>query len=147
VTRGLQSIGYEVLANQHTVTRVRGAPLTILGIDDSASKHDDLPATFAGAPPRGSRLVMAHNPPTVDHFEPNAGLTCFSGHTHGGQVVVGHATDAIFRALGEPYLRGLYPVNGNALYVNRGLGWGRKTKVLHHGAEPEVALFVLRVGA
>ena len=75
---------------------------------------------------------------------PGSNLVCFSGHTHGGQLVVPKLTDGLMRALGEPYIRGLYEVNGNALYVNRGLGWGRTHDALHHGAEPEVALFTLR---
>ena len=48
------------------------------------------------------------------------------------------------RAAGQPYVRGAYEVGGNQLYVNRGLGWGRKRSLLHRGSEPEVALFTLR---
>lgn len=116
----------------------------MLGIDDGGTWHDDVAATFRGTSRRTTRLVITHNPVTARKLPRGEGLLCFSGHTHGGQIVVPPITDAVFRAVGQPYVRGTYEVGGNQLYVNRGLGWGRKRLLFHHGSEPEVTLFTLR---
>lgn len=138
-----ERLGYTVLQNEHRVVHVRGAPVTVLGIDDGRTGRDDVEATFRGAPEGGTRLVLTHAPPTVEKLPAHAGLVQFSGHTHGGQFVVRGLTEAIFRRAGQPYISGHYRVNGNQLYVNRGLGFGFGGPYLRRGSEPEVAFFTL----
>lgn len=140
----LEWLGYATLRNQHTRFQARGVGLTILGVDDGGTGHADVAKAFAGAPAGGTRLVLTHNPVTSRALPEQAGLVCFSGHTHGGQLVVPPVTDALMRAAGQPYIRGVYSVGGNQLYVNRGLGFGRRDTFLHHGSEPELAVFTLR---
>ncbi|MBF5046018.1 metallophosphoesterase [Aggregicoccus sp. 17bor-14] len=142
--RGLEGVGYTVLQNEHRVVHVRGAPACVLGIDDGLTGRDDVEATFRGAPTSGTRLVLAHTPPTIEKLPPHEGLVQFSGHTHGGQFVVRGLTEAIFKRAGQPYIRGHYAVRGNQLYVNRGLGFGFGGPYLRRGSEPEVAFFTLR---
>lgn len=139
-----ERLGYTVLQNEHRVVSVRGAPVTVLGIDDGLTGRDDVEATFRGAPESGTRLVLAHTPPTVEKLPSHAGLVQFSGHTHGGQFIVRGITEAIFRRAGQPYIRGHYSVNGNHLYVNNGLGFGFGGPYLRRGSEPEVAFFTLK---
>jgi len=141
---GFERLGYTVLQNEHRVVNVRGAPATVLGVDDGRTGRDDVRATFRGAPTSGTRLVLAHTPPTVEKLPEYAGLVQFSGHTHGGQFVVRGLTEAIFRRAGQPYIRGHYTVRGNQLYVNQGLGFGFGGPYLRRGTEPEVAFFTLR---
>jgi hypothetical protein len=141
---GFERLGYTVLQNEHRLVNVRGAPVTVLGIDDGLTGRDDVEATFRGAPESGTRLVLAHTPPTVEKLPADAGLVQFSGHTHGGQFIVRGITEAIFRRAGQPYIRGHYRVNGNHLYVNNGLGFGFGGPYLRRGSEPEVAFFTLR---
>jgi predicted MPP superfamily phosphohydrolase len=144
VKRDLQSCGFHVLQNEHTTVRVKGARLTIFGIDDGVTKRACIPSTWKGAPGTGSRLVLAHSPPTADQLPQAEGLACLAGHTHGGQIYLGPVTERVFLRAGQPYVRGLYQVNGNTLYVNRGLGFGRGTPLPRVGSEPEVALITLR---
>ncbi len=141
----LERNGYTVLQNQHTVARVRGADFTVVGVDDGGTRHDDVERALRGVAPSGSRLVLAHSPPTARKLPEDGGLLCLSGHTHGGQIQLGRLTDAIFARVGQPFVRGLYPVNGNQVYVNRGLGFGRGGSFPRYGSEPEVSLFTLRV--
>ncbi|MFY0582051.1 metallophosphoesterase [Cystobacter fuscus] len=47
---GFERLGYTVLQNEHRVVQVRGAPLTVLGIDDGRTHRDDVEATFRGRP-------------------------------------------------------------------------------------------------
>ncbi|WNG21411.1 metallophosphoesterase [Cystobacter fuscus] len=141
---GFERLGYTVLQNEHRVVQVRGAPLTVLGIDDGRTHRDDVEATFRGAPESGTRLVLTHTPPTVEKLPENGNLVQFSGHTHGGQFVVRGLTEAIFRRAGQPYIQGHYHVRGNQLYVNMGLGFGFGGPYLRRGTYPEVAFFTLR---
>ena len=141
---GFERLGYTVLQNEHRVVQLRGAPATVLGVDDGRTGRDDVEATFRGAPTSGTRLVLAHTPPTVEKLPPYAGLVQFSGHTHGGQFMVRGLTEKLFRRAGQPYIRGHYTVRGNQLYVNQGLGFGFGGPYLRRGTEPEVAFFTLR---
>ena len=141
---GFEHLGYTVLQNEHRVVNVKGAPAAILGVDDGRTGRDDVAATLRGAPTSGTRLVLAHNPPTVEKLPPGENLVQFSGHTHGGQFVVRGLTEALFRRAGQPYIRGHYSVRGNQLYVNQGLGFGFGGPYLRRGTEPEVAFFTLR---
>ena len=143
---GFEKLGYAVLANQHSIVNVRGKNLAVLGIDDAVTKHDDVSDTFKNAPQDGTRLVLAHSPPTIDKLPGNGNLACFSGHTHGGQFVVPGVTESVFRRAGQPYVRGLYQVNGNQLYVNRGLGFGKGGPLMRVNSDPEVSVFTLRRG-
>ena len=144
---GFERLGYTVLQNEHRVVHVRGAPACVLGIDDGLTRRDDVEATFRGAPTTGTRLVLAHTPPTIEKLPAHAGLVQFSGHTHGGQFVVRGLTEALFRRAGQPYISGHYTVNGNQLYVNRGLGFGFGGPYLRRGSQPEVAFFTLHAAA
>lgn len=141
--KGLEGIGYTVLQNQHTVLRLKGADFNVLGLDDSTTAHDDVERTFKGKP-AGSRLVLAHTPTSARKLPAFEGLLCLSGHTHGGQLNVPKLTEGIFARVGQPYVRGLYNVRGNQLYVNRGLGFGRGTGLPRLNSEPELSLITLR---
>ncbi|MBU8897929.1 metallophosphoesterase [Corallococcus sp. H22C18031201] len=144
---GFEQMGYTVLQNEHRVVDVRGAPVTVLGVDDGLTGNDDVQGTFRGAPSSGTRLVLAHTPPTVEKLPAGEGLVQFSGHTHGGQFIVRGLTEALFRRAGQPYIRGHYSVNGNHLYVNQGLGFGFGGPYLRRGSTPEVAFFTLHAAA
>ncbi|MBK7857418.1 MAG: metallophosphoesterase [Archangiaceae bacterium] len=144
VGTALEKQGIAVLRNQNTTVRVKGADLTVLGVDDTTTKSDDVGQTFKGARTRGSRLVLTHTPTGVRKLPPWSDLLCLSGHTHGGQIHVAGLTEAFFRRFGQPYLRGHYEVNGNQLYVNRGLGFGRGGRHPRVDSEPELAMLVLR---
>jgi hypothetical protein len=142
IKRDLGRVGFCVLQNEHTVTRLRGAPFTIVGIDDGVTRRADAARALRGA--AGSRLVLAHAPPTAEALPPGAGLPVLSGHTHGGQMYLGGLTEGIFSSAGQPYVRGHYDVGGNSLYVNRGLGFGRGSPLVRVGSEPEVSVITLR---
>jgi predicted MPP superfamily phosphohydrolase len=145
--RDLEGIGYTVLQNQHTVTRVKGAPLTLFGVDDGHSHHDDVAGTFRGGAATGSRIVLTHSPPTAEKLSAFENLVCLSGHTHGMQVTIPGVTQALYRRIGQPYTRGLYTVGKNQLYVNRGLGFGKGGPLVRIGSDPEVSFFTLRLAA
>lgn len=142
--RDLGRVGFCVLQNQNTLLRVRGAPLCVVGVDDGVTGRADVATALRGAPTGGSRLVLAHTPPTVEKLPADAGLVCLSGHTHGGQIWLGGVTEGLFARAGQPYVRGHYRVGNNSVYVSRGLGFGRGSPLLRVGSDPEVTLLTLR---
>lgn len=67
---------------------VRRGPLTIGGLGDVFTLHDDLPATLtAMARLRGVPLIVAHSPDRV-HKLPASVRLMLAGHTHCGQIVI-----------------------------------------------------------
>ena len=138
VRTALEKLGVTVLQNEHTVAQLKGADLQVIGVDDGTTHHDDVAKAFSGTDAKHSRLVLTHSPPTADRLPRDEGLVCLTGHTHGGAIHLGGVTNTVFRWLGQPYVRGLYSVGGNHLYVNRGLG-----SKIRYRAEPELTLLTL----
>ncbi|HCF56447.1 MAG TPA: metallophosphoesterase [Myxococcales bacterium] len=137
----LQSFGYAVLRNQNTTLSLRGAPFTVVGIDDLVTENHDVPAAFAGAR-EGSRLVLAHAPRTAELLTGFRASLCLAGHTHGGHVNLPKVTVAIMRRLREHYLAGRFHVEDTQLYVSRGIGGA--VMPFRINAPPEVTLITLR---
>jgi predicted MPP superfamily phosphohydrolase len=139
----LEGANVTVLQNAHTVTRLKGVAFSVVGIDDATAGKFDAPMAYQGQG-GGSRLVLTHTPGVADKLPERQGDLVLSGHTHGGQWEIPGLTRGVFERVGHPWYRGLYEVNGNALYVNRGLGFGRGTRLPRLNSEPEVALITLR---
>lgn len=142
VVEGLRAAGITTLINDGT--RVRpgdGGGFALLGVDDLWSRRHggrgpDLDRAIAAVPPDAPRILLSHQPVTVDAWAGRVALQ-LSGHTHGGQVNPGfRPADLFFR-----YVAGAYSVGGTTLYVNRGFGTvGPPARV---GAPPEVTRVVL----
>lgn len=140
---GLERIGVSVLQNENTAVRLKGVDFNVIGVDDSTTKHDDVPRAFKGAG-KGSRLVLTHTPSCAKKLPEDEDVLCLSGHTHGGQWNVPQLTRGVFKSVGQPWFRGAYQVRGNQLYVNRGLGFGKGTRLPRINSQPEVTLITLR---
>ena len=137
VTEALEAGGAEVLRNASTV---RGG-ITVVGVDDGCTHHDDIARAFEGVDPR-SALVLTHDPKTAEAIAERGAPLVLSGHTHAGQIEVPLVTRRIARAVGMPYLRGFFTIGETALYVNAGLG--HSLEGLRGGpTRPEIAVFEL----
>jgi len=143
----LRGHGYEVLENQWTTLRLRGAAFPIVGVGDRLTGREDVPRAFAGLPSRASPLVLAHAPRTADRLRSlERPLLCLSGHTHGGQINIPLLTPLLLAAaMREPYMKGRFQLGQVQLYVNRGVGMsGIRVRV---NAPPEVTLATLRAAS
>lgn len=84
IRTALGKAGITVLANEAT----RRGPVTILGVDDAFSAHDDLAATIASWKRFGGLpVVLSHSPDLVHRLRGYFPLV-LAGHTHCGQVVL-----------------------------------------------------------
>jgi len=145
VASALSGHGYDVLKNQTTVADVRGAPLAVVGVDDPVTRHDDLDAAFAGAPPRVTKLVLCHAPDRGPALAARGADVVLSGHTHGGQIYIRGVTDRIMRRIGLNYRRGKYAMDDKCtLYVTPGVGFSGVTRRVGEGTDAEVAVLTLR---
>lgn len=139
ITDALQRAGARVLVNESIV--VDG--LSIVGVDDSVTRHHDLDAAFARVSD-ADHLVLTHSPALADRIVERSGARLIlSGHTHGGQVRVPVITAAVARRRGMPYLSGPREIGDALLYVNAGLGHTRRGLRYGRGAAAEIALFDL----
>ena len=142
-TAALESMGYEVLSNENTTLTLRGAPFTVVGVDDLWTRTADPVRAMKGVPRKGSMLHLAHVPRTAEHLAIwGRPMLVLSGHTHGGQVNVPLLMPALRFLAHEPYNQGLYQVEKVQLYVNRGVG--NVGLPLRVNAPPEVSLLTLR---
>ncbi len=144
ITAALRGHGYEVLENAWTTIRLRGAPLTVMGVGDALTGREDVPRAAGGLAGAARPLVLTHGPGTADRLRQlRRPLVCVAGHTHGGLIHIPLLTPMVFRSLaGASYVRGRYRVDDVELYVNRGIGSaGVQVRV---NSPPEVTLLTVQ---
>ncbi|HEX8483047.1 MAG TPA: metallophosphoesterase [Allosphingosinicella sp.] len=147
VRAALARAGVKVLRNE----ALRRGPITILGIDDAFSGHDDVSATLASwRRVGGIPLVLTHAPDVALKLPGDIPLV-MAGHTHCGQVVLPWIGPLLTRApkqqwktLYDPRYRcGVVQDRGRVVLVTAGLGSG--TSPLRLGAPPD--WWLVRIGA
>lgn len=138
----LESLGIDMLHNEHRVLSANGAELVIAGLPDPTEKRfggpgPDLEAALKGAPDT-ARVLLVHQPGGArDHQGVDMQL---SGHTHGGLIFFLKPLIARFNA---GFVNGHYDLNGRQLYVHPGTGlWNGFSCRL--GVPSEITRFVLR---
>ncbi|HVX30001.1 MAG TPA: metallophosphoesterase [Nitrolancea sp.] len=150
VCRGMEQRGVTILRNSTITLRLRDCDVTIAGVDDPYSNHDDLERTLRGS--AWPLILLAHAPVIESSLEPGMAGLVLTGHTHGGQIRLSPAKmltplDSTFyldRVMGRrvsKYQRGFHWVRGNLLYVSNGIGTTRLP--IRFMAPPEVTIFHL----
>ncbi len=124
--------------------------LWIIGVDDPATAHDDVPKAYAklnNTNVQGTfRLVLAHSTDCLDDVAQEGADLLLTGHTHGGQIRL----PGLQPFLANTYLgsKGLYEgyhvVEGIPLYINRGLG--ESMLPFRFNVRPEITIFTLHRG-
>jgi uncharacterized protein len=142
--RQFESLGMQVLRNEHRVV-VRGrAQLIVGGVVDPAVRLSD-PAQsprpdLASAPSAGPafRLLLAHNPRLAPLAEKAGFDLQLSGHTHAGQFFPWTLAVHLVHA---PHVAGLSRSGRMWVYVSAGTGsWGPPVRL---GTRPELTLIRL----
>jgi len=142
----LRAAGIRTLVNDGLLIRPGdGGGFALLGVDDQWSRAYKgqgarLDLATAKVPAAAPRILLSHQPPTVDRWKGQVALQ-LSGHTHGGQInPLGLRPADVFFS----YVSGRYAVGETTLYVNRGFGTvGPPARV---NAPPEITRIVLVAG-
>lgn len=117
----LDDLGIEVLENRSVCVEHHGAGITFVGITDEVPGYEDAVNQLLRAD--RPRIALVHVPDLAERLPSGAADLILAGHTHGGQITVPLLEGFIVRAFcGSRYVEGMYVVNANRLYVNRGLG-------------------------
>jgi predicted MPP superfamily phosphohydrolase len=140
IAEALAEHGVRVLRNEAVRHERENAGLLVAGIDDLWSRESDPAAALVGACPDTPRIVLAHNPQSVEQFNDVRFDLVLSGHTHGGQIDWPGLGRVLLRKKARRWAAGLYPHGSGHVYVNKGIGFGWRFRF---GVRPEVALFTL----
>jgi predicted MPP superfamily phosphohydrolase len=140
ITDALETEGISVLRNRAVRLERPEGGLVVAGIDDLWSRESDPHAALADQCQATPRVVLAHNPQSIDLLEAHRADVMLSGHTHGGQVNWPGLGRVLLGRKAKRWAAGLYHHNQAHLYVNKGVGFGWRFRF---GVRPEVAVFTL----
>lgn len=143
IVDALHARGIRVLDNESVTLREGAAQLHLAGVDDLWSRRCDLESALGGLDPATPRVLLAHNPRTIERLGGRRCDLMLSGHTHGGQVNWPGLGRVTLSKRNRRFAAGLYHHEGTHLYVNKGVGFGLRFR---YGVRPEVAVFHLKSG-
>ena len=148
----VRRLGMDVLLNEHRLVEHRDGRLVIAGVTDfagaemvpeSAQHRHDPQAALCDAPPHAdARILLAHQPRSLDASLEAGFDLLLCGHTHGGQFIPWN----FVVPMQQPYLAGLHQVGDCSwIYVSRGAGyWGPPVRI---NAPSEVTCITLETMA
>ena len=133
-----------VLDNEHKILEINGTKLAIAGaIDVNGDFHrrkwrSDPQKALANIPENVFKLMLVHQPASVDISLRSGANLVLAGHTHGGQFwPMTYIIDALHK-----YSRGLYYIDDKAVFISCGTGyWGPP---LRFGVPPEIDVLTLK---
>jgi uncharacterized protein len=144
VTDALSQRGIRVLQNEAVQLTRNTASLHLIGVDDLWSRVCDLERAFAGLDSHSPRVVLAHNPRTVEFLQGRRCDLMLSGHTHGGQIHLPGLGRPTLGRRARRFAEGMYRYHDTQVYVNKGVGFGFRFRF---GVRPEVAVLILQPGS
>ena len=144
VIQSLASQGVKVLLNEQAAVSRGGETLYLAGVGDASyAEQDDVGAALAGVPAGAAVILLSHTPDIARKPGAAQAALVLAGHTHGGQIVLPWIGPCyVPTRLGRRYASGLHRMDGQWVFVNRGLG--EVFPPLRIGCPPEIALLTLR---
>ena len=142
-TEQARRLGFDVLINEGRQIDFGGGRIALAGTTDfSAGEmvpgHESDPArALAASDGADVRILLAHQPRSIEAASRAGCHLQLSGHTHGGQFVPWKYAIP----LQQPFVAGLHKVRDTWIYVHRGTGyWGPPLRL---GVPSEIALLTL----
>lgn len=127
VAREIEQCGIKLLHNSNVPIQMDGRSFHLLGVDDvgTASRAAILIDRAAIGVPAGSpKVLMCHRPYFFEEAARRDIALTLSGHTHGGQVVLGRIGNRSISParVASQYIAGRYTKGPSHMYVSRGIG-------------------------
>ena len=136
-------LGFDVLINEGRQIDFGGGRIALAGTTDFSGGemvpgHESDPAkALAASDGADVRILLAHQPRSIEAASRAGCHLQLSGHTHGGQFVPWKYAVP----LQQPFVAGLHRVRDTWIYVHRGTGyWGPPLRL---GVPSEIALLTL----
>jgi hypothetical protein len=137
-------LGFDVLINEGRLLefgdgRIALAGATDCGAAEMVPDHASDPAkAFATVGAADVRILLAHQPRSIEAASRAGCHLQLSGHTHGGQFLPWK----FVTPLQQPFVAGLHKFRDTWIYIHRGTGyWGPPLRI---GAPSEIAVLTLR---
>jgi predicted MPP superfamily phosphohydrolase len=121
--RRVRESGFTLLRNEAVTIELRGHPVQILGItweQHAADMARSVDTVAKLRDPAAFPLLLAHHPHAFDSAMKHGLPLTLSGHTHGGQLMIG--ADLGVGPMMFKYWSGLYQKNYHSLVVSNGVG-------------------------
>jgi predicted MPP superfamily phosphohydrolase len=141
LSRWYREAGVELLINAH---RLLADGLTIVGTEDSVTRHYNLRTAVQNLPVSPVRIHLSHAPEVFDWpGPPSLSFTlCIAGHTHGGQIRLPFLPPYIPVGARPRFVAGWYArTQMGPAYVSRGIG--TTTLPMRLNCPPELPIFRL----
>lgn len=123
----LVGAGVTVLENGKSVIEKDGDTITLLGLaDKSVNRHyDKMLHTLMAGQEDSFTILLSHRPELFETYVQEGVDLVFTGHAHGGQIVIPFLRQGIFaphQGFFPKYTEGLHEKDGTVMVVSRGLG-------------------------
>ncbi|MCW5205912.1 metallophosphoesterase [Desulfobulbus sp. F5] len=129
------------LRHQRKVIERGKERLVLGGAGDLWEDQLKIDQVFANSEENECRILLSHNPDSVDTpFKTPLSLVV-SGHTHGGQVVLPFLGPPVLPVQNKKYSSGLIITEKTKLFISRGIGWAIYPVRLN--CYPEIAVLKL----
>jgi hypothetical protein len=147
VARTVNDCGIRLLFNEKIFVEKDGTGFYLLGVDDigkGSSAITFMKQALGETSHEVSKVLMCHRPYFLREASELGIDLVLSGHTHGGQVVLGRFGGAVVApaSLASKYVWGKYQKGKSQMYVSRGIGTvGVPIRI---NCPPEITRVVLR---
>lgn len=139
IAKEVEQAGIRLLRNENIQLEKNGATFRLMGMDDDAiydvreyvdkgkTEKGRIENLVKGVGDKEPTIFLCHKPyPFEDYAKMGVDLT-LSGHTHGGQIVLGKLDklNVSVASLASTYIAGLYKARSNPasqMYISRGIG-------------------------
>jgi predicted MPP superfamily phosphohydrolase len=112
------------------------------GAGDYWEDQLNIDKAFSNSEEKSCRILLSHNPDSIDTNYKSKLSLVISGHTHGGQVVIPFWGPPVLPVKNKKYSSGLISTTKTQLFISRGLGWA--IYPVRFNCFPEIAVLELR---
>ena len=118
-----------------------GQRILIGGAGDYWEDQLRIDQVFSGSDENDCRLLLSHNPDSVDTGFKTPLSLVLCGHTHGGQVVLPFVGPPVLPVKNKAYSSGLVTTTRTRVFISRGIGWA--IYPVRFNCYPEIAVLKL----